>query len=267
MNTICNIPLELPTAPELIQDMLIATGTALPVKTVCRAGALVGVRESAIRVALNRLVEQKKITHSARGFYAMNLSQSALARRIDTWQQEAVRTVPWDRSWLGVADTAVLRSDKTAWRHHNLALSLYGFRPLQAGLHVRPNNLAGSVDAVRSQLAELGLSGHSMVFRLDSLDAARQKNALSLWEVDGLTSDYLRNQQALRTSTRNLKSADLDTAVRESLLLGRAVIGALLRDPLLPAEIAPVRFRAALTEDMQNYHANARQYWLQWLAA
>lgn len=265
MNTICNIQVEVPTAPELIQDLLVATGAALSVKTMCRAGALIGVRESAIRVALNRLVEQGKIINSARGQYAMHSCVSALSRVIDDWQHEEVRTVDWDGTWLGVQDGAVLRSDKTAWRHHNLALSLCGFRLLQAGLFVRPNNLAGSVDEIRHQLHELGLSAHSVMFRMDQLDATRHAQALSLWEVSVLTEQYRQIEQALKTSAQNLKSADLDSSVRESLLLGRAVISRLVRDPLLPAEIAPLKFRQALTDEMKAYHHNARSFWNQWL--
>ena len=256
----------MPTAPELIQDMLVSTGTALSVRNICRAGALIGVRESAIRVALNRLLEQGKITSSARGLYAMNTSVTALSRVIDDWQHETVRTVPWDGTWLGVQDAAVLRSDKTAWRHHNLALSLCGFRLLQTGLHVRPNNLTGSVDEIRGRLHELGLSAQSVVFRLDSLDAARQEKALALWEVQALESEYQKIQKALQDSSSNFKKTDLDNMVRESLLLGRAVIRRLVRDPLLPAEIVPVAIRESLTREMKAYHNNARAYWTQWLS-
>lgn len=266
MKTIGNIQVEIPTAPELIQDMLVTTGTALSVRNICRAGALIGVRESAIRVGLNRLLEQGKITSSARGFYAMNTSETALSRIIDDWQHETVRTVPWDGTWLGAQDASVLRSDKTAWRHHNLALSLCGFRQLQTGLHVRPNNLTGGVDEIRDRLNELGLSPQSMVFRLDSLDSERQNQALALWEVKSLGNEYQQIQKALRNSSSKFKKSDLDTMVRESLLLGRAVIKRLVRDPLLPAEIVPVTVRQALTDEMKTYHANAQAYWYEWFS-
>ncbi len=265
MNAICNIHVELPTAPQLVLDLLSASGSPLSVRTLCRAGALVGVNESAIRVALNRLVEQGKISNQARGQYTMHSNKPALSRIIDDWQHKTVRAVSWDGSWLGVQDASVPRSDKTAWRHHNLALSLSGFRLLQLGLHVRPNNLAGGIDAMRNQLLELGLSSQSMVFRLDDLDPQRHKQALSLWEVRELTSEYQQIQKALQTSSQNLRSSDLDTSVRESILLGRAVIRRLLRDPLLPAEIVPMQYRQALADDMKVYQNNAKRYWNQWL--
>ena len=201
MKTIGNIQVDIPTAPELIQDMLVSTGTPLSVRNICRAGALIGVRESAIRVGLNRLLEQGKITCSARGVYAMNNSDSALSRMIDDWQHKTVRTVEWDGTWLAVQDASVLRSDKTAWRHHNLALSLCGFRQLQSGLYVRPNNLTGGVDEIRIRLNALGLSPESMVFRLDNLDSARQNQALSLWEAKSLGHEYQQIQKALRNSS------------------------------------------------------------------
>ena len=100
---------------------------------------------------------------------------------------------------------------------------------------------------------------------MDNLDATRQKQALSLWEVKALTNDYKKLQQALKVSTKNLTKADLETAVRESFLLGRVAISRLLRDPLLPSEIAPTEFRQSLTNDMKTYHFNARVFWNKWL--
>lgn len=265
MDEICNIPVDVPTAPQLVLDLLAATGSALSVRTLCRAGRLIGISESAIRVALNRLVEQGKISNHARGSYTMHSDGSALTRILDDWQHETVRPIKWDRSWIAVQDAAVPRSDKTGWRRHNLALGLSGFRQLQTGLHVRPNNLAGNVESMRQQLEELGLSAQSMVFRLDRLDAQCQARALGLWEVATLTSEYQQIQQALHASAKALKKADLNNAVRESLLLGRAVIRRLVRDPLLPTEIVPARYRQGLTEDMKVYYNNARHYWNQWL--
>ena len=50
------------------------------------------------------------------------------------------------------------------------------------------------------------------------------------------------------------------------LLLGRTVIAHLIRDPLLPPELAASSERDSLTLEMQAYQGLARNLWRQWLA-
>jgi len=265
MSTIGNILVASPSAPDLIQDLLVANGEGLPVQAICRAGELIGIGQSAIRVALNRLTSQGKITHSTRGFYAMHLSGPALSRAVDDWRHKELQIVPWDGSWVGVQDSCVLRSDKTGWRRNRLALSLRGFRSFQPGLHLRPHNLAGGTASVRKQLQELGLAPQALVFRLDDVDEAREAQARALWDVKALSREYQRMRQALKLSAKKFGRADLEIAVRESLLLGRAVVSQLIRDPLLPSEMAAPNARQSLTDEMKVYQRKARALWHAWL--
>jgi phenylacetic acid degradation operon negative regulatory protein len=64
-----------------------------------------------------------------------------------------------------------------------------------------------------------------------------------------------------------LRALDPGAAARESLLLGRAVIGHLLRDPVLPTELMSPEPRIALVAAMKSYQTEARRLWRQWLAA
>ena len=116
MDAICNVPVERPTAPDLILDLLVANGRVLPVQALCRAGALMGISDATMRVGLTRLASQGKITHSARGAYGLNRGGPALARDIDDWRRKGAQTVAWRGRWLAVQDAGVPRSDKTAWR-------------------------------------------------------------------------------------------------------------------------------------------------------
>ena len=265
MDTICNIPVASPTAPDLILDLLVAHGGTLPVLALCRAGSLMGIGQSAVRVGLTRLAGQGKIVRGARGCYALNLSGPALARDVDDWGHKGSQTAAWRGHWLAVQDAGVLRSDKTAWRRHSLALELRGLAPFQPGLHVRPDNLKGGVTAVRTQLLDLGLSPQALVFRLAGLDPARQAAACKLWKVDALLAEYRRLQKALEQSGTRLKKLKLENAVRESLLLGRAVIAQLIRDPLLPPELMPPEARLALVRTMQSYQREALALWRSWM--
>jgi phenylacetic acid degradation operon negative regulatory protein len=265
MDNLCNIQITSPTAPNLILDLLVAHGGTLPVVVLCRAGALMGISQSAVRVGLTRLTRQGKITRGTRGCYALNLSGPALARDIDSWVQKGSQTVAWHGHWLAVQDAGVLRSDKTAWRRHSLALQLRGLVPFQPGLHVRPDNLKGGVTAVRTQLMELGLSPRALVFRLEGLDPARQAEACALWDVEALLAEYCRFQKALEQNATGLKKLKLEDAVRESLLLGRAVIAHLIRDPLLPPALMQPDARLALVQMMKNYQYEALLLWRAWM--
>ena len=266
MDPSCNILVAAPTAPDLILDLLIAHSGTLPVQVLCRAGDLIGMGQSAIRVALTRLVSQGKITRSARGSYVLDRSSGpALSSDVDDWRHKGSEAVTWRGHWLAVHDAGVLRSDKTGWRHHILALELRGLAAFQPGLQLRPDNLKGGVEAVRTQLQALGLSPHALVFRLDGLDPARQAEACGLWNVARLQTQYCSWQQALESSARRLPEIELEKAVRESLLLGRAVISRLIRDPLLPPELMRPEARLALVQTMKDYQRQALTLWQTWM--
>ncbi len=250
MDKICNVPVAIPSAPELILDLLVAHSGMLSAQLLCRAGALMGIGESTLRVALTRLASDGKIERSERGSYALNRAGPALSRTVDGWRQRGAQAVAWRQDWLAVHDAGVHRADKTAWRHHDLALSLRGFAPLQPDLHIRPDNLRGGLAAEREQLKSLGLSSTALVFRLADLDEATQVAARKLWNVRILAADYQRLQTGVERSEKRLHSQPLEVAVRESLL---------------PAELMPPAPRVALLAVTRRYQDKARKLWREWL--
>jgi phenylacetic acid degradation operon negative regulatory protein len=266
MDKICNVPVSVPSAPELILDLLVADGGTLSSQALCRAGALMGIGESTLRVGLTRLAAEGKIARGERGSYMLDREGTALARAVDDWRHKQAQAVAWQGDWLAVHDAGVARADKTAWRHHSLALSLRGFAVLRPGLHIRPDNLEGGLAAERAQLEGLGLSPAALVFRLADLDEAAQAAARKLWNVRALEAECRRLQTGLERSEKRLRTQSLEVAVRESLLLGRAVIAHLIRDPLLPAELMSAAPRAALLAATRRYQDKALQLWRKWLA-
>jgi phenylacetic acid degradation operon negative regulatory protein len=265
MDKICNVPVAIPSAPDLILDLLVAHRGMLSAQLLCRAGALMGIGESTIRVGLTRLAGDGKIERGERGSYALNRAGPALSRTVDGWRQRDAQTTTWKNDWLAVHDAGVPRADRTAWRHHRLALTLRGFVPLRPGLHIRPDNLKGGLRAERDQLRGLGLSSQALVFRLADLDEAMQVAARKLWNVRALTADYRRLQTGIERSEKRLGIQPLEVAVRDSLLLGRAVIAHLIRDPLLPAELMSPAPRVALLAVTRRYQDKARTLWREWL--
>jgi phenylacetic acid degradation operon negative regulatory protein len=84
--------------------------------------------------------------------------------------------------------------------------------------------------------------------------------------VRALTADCSRLQAGLERSEKRLRTQRLEVATRESLLLGRAVIAHLIRDPLLPAELMSPEPRAALLTATRRYQDKALVLWRKWLA-
>ncbi|WP_418123611.1 PaaX family transcriptional regulator [Variovorax sp. 160MFSha2.1] len=266
MDKVCNVPVAVPSAPDLILDLLVADGGTLSAQALCRAGALMGIGESTLRVGLTRLAAEGKIARGERGSYMLDRKGAALSRTVDAWRNRQAQTVAWRGDWLAVHDAGVPRADKTAWRHHALALSLRGFAALHPGLHIRPDNLSGGLAAERKHLAALGLSSDALVFRIADLDEAAQAAARKLWNVRAMEADYRRLQAGVERSEKRLATQKLETATRESLLLGRAVIAHIIRDPLLPAELMSTAPRTALLAATRRYQDKALVLWRKWLA-
>jgi len=265
MDTACNIARRRLKAPEVILDLLMANGTALSSQVLCRAGAVMQLSETAVRVALTRLCEQGKLRQPARGVYAISPASRPLFRDVDAWRRKEDSMVAWNGDWVAVHDTLVQRSDKTAWRHHCLALALRGFAPFEPGLHLRPDNLEGGIGELRARLAGLGLSPQATLFRMTGLDAACDARARGLWKIDALDRQYAALAGALEVHTEVLRQDGAVDALRESLLLGREAIGLLVRDPLLPPELMAPQARQTLMAAAARYQDAARGRWRDWI--
>lgn len=252
-------------APEMVLDLLIASGRPLSVRALLRAGQVMQVGDVAVRVALTRLCEQHKVRQLSRGLYTINLGTDPLMRDVDDWRNRDGQIVPWTGGWVGVYDAAVQRSDRKTWRHHSLALAVRGFAPLQSGLSLRPDNLAGGVAVLREQLTDLGLSPEAQVFGVTEFDGRQLKRATALWDVPGLQREYRALAKVLAGNTAKLCQEAKLPALRDSLLLGRRTIRLLIRDPLLPSELMPPQVRLDLVNAAERYQAEARRLWNAWL--
>lgn len=265
MDKSCNVVPPRPSGPDLMLDLLVARGQPLPASALLRAGELLGLGETTVRVSLTRLVAQGKIARCGRGSYQAQALDPSLSRTVDGWRQRESRRTPWQGRWLAVHDAAVPRSDKTCWRRHQRALGLLGFAGLEQGLRVRPDNLAGGLPAQRDELRSLGLSGAALMFLAQEFDEAMLARARSLWDVRALQSAHRHWLDMVQASHARLQGMPLSSAVRESLLLGRQAIAHLLRDPLLPEELMPSAARQSLHQALLGYQDTALGLWLRWL--
>ena len=254
------------SAGDLVLDLLAGHDRhELSVAALCRAAQICGIREQNVRVALTRLARQDKVVNTARGVYALNSEGSSLFRDVENWLRKEQQAVAWSGRWIGVADGAVPRRHKVAWRRHERALALRGFRVLGAGVHLRPDNLHGGVDGVREDLRGLGLAPQALVMGVTDLTPNDEKRARGLWDRHALETQYRRMLACLEGSAAGLDRQTPEAAARESLLLGRAAIRCIIRDPLLPDALMDAALRQRLIARMREYQIQAKALWMRLL--
>ncbi|NWN91791.1 transcriptional regulator [Marinobacter adhaerens] len=262
-DTMCNEKSAL-TGNQLVLDLLAThPNHELSVSSLCQAGAIVGLTEQTVRVALSRLVKERTVTSPTRGYYAWNPTSNSLFLDVENWISKERRSKPWHGSWVGVQDSGVYRRNKKQWRAHERALKIRGFEQLFEGLSVRPDNLIGGVGSLRKDLQSLGLATEAHVFGVCNLSEPDEKAARALWDKEAMLRDYKRLINQVSKQLDRLESLPPETAAAESLIFGRSVIRQIIRDPLLPEELLPGKQRLKLISLMQEYQTVAIKIWLQ----
>ncbi len=237
----------------------------MPVASLIAAARLFDISQNNIRVTLVRLRRAGMIEPDERGRYRLARQAAPIGKQVTAWREVEQRVRPWAGAWLAAHTGAVQRSDRRAHRHGDRALRLLGFQLFRAGLHVRPDNLAGGVGAIRQQLYELGLDAKALVFRMDTLDAMSERRARSLWDTAALREGYRSSLTALARSKRRLAELPPHDALVESFVLGGRVIRQIVLDPLLPEPLVPTHERKALVQAMCRYDRAGRSCWSSFL--
>jgi phenylacetic acid degradation operon negative regulatory protein len=247
-----------PTAKSLILDLLATLREgSMPVRALVAAGALFDLDANNVRVALARLLAGGLVERDERGRYRAGARAGAIGRRIARWRSVEDGVRAWDGGWvaaLGVTGRDVLRRAARGVR-------FFALRELAPGVHVRPDNVAGGLDAVREQLHALGVPDSVLVARLGDLDAATNARAVALWDVDALRASYRETRTRLAASAKRLPRLAPARAMVESFVLGGSAIRQIVLDPLLPEPLVPGAERAALVAAMRDYDRVGRACW------
>lgn len=243
-----------------------ATGhPAVRVSLLIDACAIFGISANTVRVTLVKMRADGTVDSPKRGVYRLGKESLALSHRVMGWRTAAERMVDWDGSWVGVYTGHLTRTDRPALGKRTRALRLTGFRELEEGLHVRPNNLRGGVPELRQLLEHLGVERTAIVTRLDDLSESDSGRALDLWECESIVAGYTELRQQLEDSAARREALSLEEAMREAFLLGREVIRWVAIDPLLPELMVPATERDALVEAMTRYDETGRVLWRRYL--
>ncbi|MGW0479419.1 PaaX family transcriptional regulator C-terminal domain-containing protein [Nonomuraea sp. NPDC003214] len=205
---------------------------SLPARRLVRIGALFGIAEGTVRVALSRMVGAGDLTQEG-GLYT--LSERLVERQARQDESRAPHTRPWDGTWEIAVVTAERRApaDRAAFRHTMTALRL---AELREGTWMRPANLLrdwpGSVTA---QCTLIDGRPHGDPTPL-------------LWDLEGWAAEARRLEGALGRAE----------GLAEGFLVSAAVLRHLLADPLLPPELLPPGWPG--DELRERYDAFDRRY-------
>lgn len=251
-----------PTAKSLILDLLLATeGEPLSAREAIASCALFGIRESNVRVVLLRLVAEGLIESTDRGVYRLHGAAHELADEVATWRTAESRTRDWSGDWLAVHSGPLGRSDRQRLKQRQRALDMLGFRELDPGLLVRPDNLEGGVEAVCARLVRLGLETDAAVFVVRQFDAGRMMRMAGLWDGATLNDRYRSLRRELEDWLQRAPALAPEVAARESFQLGRHAIRQVVFDPLLPAPMVDVAARHAFVETVRAYDRAGQAIW------
>lgn len=251
-----------PTPKSLILNLLLAAGDApLSASDAVASAQLFGVRENSVRVALVRLNAAGLIESAGRGAYRLGPQAATVAADVSSWRLAESRVCEWSGSWLMVSTAALGRSDRSALRTRERALALAGFQALDEGLHVRPDNLIGHAQAARTRLHQLGLEPHAPVFVATDLAPELDQRARGLWSGTRLDQAYTRTRAKLENWLAAADRLDLETAARESYLLGNEAIRQIVFDPMLPAPLVDVEARRAFVECVMAFDTAGHRIW------
>ncbi|GAA3235259.1 PaaX family transcriptional regulator C-terminal domain-containing protein [Nonomuraea helvata] len=185
----------------------------LPARHLVRIGALFGIAEGTVRVALSRMVAAGDLLQDGRHY---TLSQRLVERQARQDESRDPHTRPWDGTWEVAVVTAERRApaDRAAFRHTMTALRL---AELREGTWMRPANLVREwPETVTAQCTLIDGRPHGDPTPL-------------LWDLDGWAAEA-------RGLERALERAD---GLAEGFLVSAAVLRHLLADPLLPEELLP----------------------------
>ena len=247
------------SARALVLD-LFTTGVrdTLSSNDIRKIGRAFGLSDLALRTALTRLRAEGKLSTAGRGIYAAGVVEDPVRERAAVWRSHPGRRIAWDGSWVcaAIKPTSLPR---TRWRRTQWALEFNGFRQDETGLWVRPNNLRGGAARMASDLVALGAADAMLTARLDHVSGAHARRFSALWDRDRLARSHEDAIHMLEHSLQHMGSGE--AVAVETLLTGREAIRRILRDPLLPAEIAETATLDRLVACMDAYDAFGRKAW------
>ena len=148
------------------------------------------------------------------------------------------------------------RTDRKALRSRLRAFSLGGFKELEDGLWLRPDNIALTLHEIGRELNDLGLERSAVLFHASDFVHTSQEPVQTLWDREAIEQSYQAALSAMAESRATLEAKPLHLAAQETLRLGLAVVTSLDHDPMLPDKFDDTDLRSSDNQSMIDYHAS-----------
>ncbi len=262
------LPPDALSARALILSLISSVGTDRQmIAGLIHAGALFGIEAATIRVAATRLLKEGLLESPERGLYVPGPRAQALSRRVQQWRDVAGKVVPWNGDWLVAMTHPLGRRDRKQLRNRERALALFGYQQAEAGLWVRPANLARPLADHQRDLAGIGADETMPVLRVSEMAAPGMEGWAGLWSSADLEQSYQAAIRAMTDSLARLERLSVADAARETLLTGQAVIRAINFDPLLPPELGNQKLFLEMVDGMRAYNERGQACWRAYNAA
>lgn len=250
------------SARTLVLSLMSSIGTRTQsIASLINAGELFGIEAATMRVAVTRLLKDGLLDSPERGVYVPGPRAQALTRRVQQWREVPGRVAQWDGSWLAAMTHHLGRRDRRQMRGRERALALSGYRAADAGLWVRPANLARPLADHRADLIGIGADDTIIILHLKDIAAETPPGWPALWSTADLEASYRCALTAMEESLTRLASLSVAEAARETLLIGQAVIRAINFDPLLPPELGNQALFLKMAETMRAYNETGIACW------
>ncbi len=249
-------------ARDLIVDLLLGSqGRAISIKQIIIAAKLFEISENSIRVAVTRLSSEGVIEAIERGVYQFTHRSHEWADVMLNRKRGIKHTKVWNHQYLAVFTGGLGRVDRTALHRRERVLKHFGFKELEQGIFIRPDNLAIEFDDLIIELRNSGLEENARVCQINHFDAHTASSIPSLWPTEILNQSYKKYSQVIQEWLLNVQQLDLEEATKESLLLGRQTISLLMNDPLLPEDFVDVAGRNQFAASVQQLDQTGLALW------
>lgn len=220
------------------------------------AGALFGISEGTVRVALSRMTHAGELD-KADGHY--ELAGQLLERYERQQQSRAPAVETWSGDWsMQVVGAAPRDADARADLRDAARTLRYG--ELREGVWMRPDNLDPGRNPDASKV--VGSQCHTLIAR----PANPENVATELWDLSAWNSTAVALRADMAPLVPRLRAGD-PASLAPAFEVAAAVVRHLLADPLLPGDLVPPDWSGpALRADYDEYEAAFKALWRDFFA-
>ena len=243
--------------------ILAAEGAPVAARELVRACGLFDIEAGCTRVALARLASEGFIKTESRGMYTPGKNWKKAKLELEHWPTDIEHLRDWTGNYIMAFTNHLGRVDRAKLRRRERAFTSLGFRELEQGLFVRPDNIDEDLDSLSKRLIKLGVEPKTHFFIAQSFSEKQLDRITKLWNVDALNQHYVQQQRLMNAWLSRSANMEINTAARESYLMSLKALQAVQNDPLLPEPLIDQKARQAFFSTVREMDQAGKHFWAQ----